>query len=520
MPSKWQWAVVVLVSAVLFGGSAIAQTLQMPFRFEDNRGQHTSGTAYTMQFQDANTSRASTETAVLTSTGSYAGRFNLSSNTNWSAVVATFKAAGSGPAPDFTLSATPAAQTITQGGDTTFTVTVTPQNEFAGTVNVGVTGFGSGAGGGCYPMSITGSGSCTLRISSNPVAQTGTFTVTITGTSAFLSHSTTVTLTVNPRWSGGITLVQSNADNGTGVLSVSVPFALANTAGNLIIAAVRLSTASQTASVSDTAGNAYAMAASTAQSTDGHQLSIFYANNIVAGPNTVTASFSGTNDHAWLSIFEYSGLDPANPLDGAAAAQNIGTAVDSGPTSVTSVPNELVFGAVGLPSGYSGEVTPGTGFSPLQQDAGPRAVVEGMTVSSTGSYDAVFNLSPGAAWTAAVATFKAAGSRPAADFGLSVSPSSRTVPQGSSTAYTVSVMPLNGFSGTVGFAVSGYGSGANLSFNPPTVTGAGSMTLTVSTTSSAQTGSFTLLITGGSDSLVHTASTTLIVNPSGGGMIP
>src|SRR5207249_799090 len=58
---------------------------------------------YGLLLQDTGTSRAANEHAVTAAPGQYAGRFNLSSSANWTAVVATFKpAAASGSAPTIT----------------------------------------------------------------------------------------------------------------------------------------------------------------------------------------------------------------------------------------------------------------------------------------------------------------------------------------------------------------------------------------------------------------------------------
>jgi hypothetical protein len=75
---------------------------------------------------------------------------------------------------------------------------------------------------------------------------------------------------------------------------VSVAFPGSNTAGNLIIAFVRMSTSTQTVSISDTVGNAYTQAVAQVQNADGSQVHIFYAKKILSGANTVTATFSST----------------------------------------------------------------------------------------------------------------------------------------------------------------------------------------------------------------------------------
>ena len=122
---------------------------------------------------------------------------------------------------------------------------------------------------------------------------------------------------------GGIAMVQSKSVEATNVPSFSTSFLSPNTAGNLIIAFVRMSTLTQHVSLSDTAGNLYTDCVSQPQNGDGHQVHIFYAKNIAAAAtNTVTATFSGTNNHPWMAVYEFKGLSPTDPLDQTAGASS------------------------------------------------------------------------------------------------------------------------------------------------------------------------------------------------------
>src|SRR5690242_14341873 len=118
-----------------------------------------------------------------------------------------------------------------------------------------------------------------------------------------------------PASNASILLVQSANVEGKGVTSVSQSFTNANEAGNLAIAFIRMSNTWQSVQVTDSLGNVYRDAVSQVQSDDGHQIHIFYATNVLAGVNTVTATFSEINNHPWLAIFEYSGVAVDNPLD-------------------------------------------------------------------------------------------------------------------------------------------------------------------------------------------------------------
>jgi DNA-binding beta-propeller fold protein YncE len=214
-----------------------------------------------------------------------------------------------------------------------------------------------------------------------------------------------------PALSGGISLVQSNAVEASSVSSISAAFPSANTAGNLIVAFVRMSTATQSVSVSDTAGNVYTDSVSQAQTVDGHQIHIFYAKGIGGGSNTVTATFSGANNHPWLAVYEYSGLSTTNPLDQTASAEGNSTTPSSGATAVTTSGNELIFAGAGLVANFTGTAGAGGGFAVQQQDNGTsRAINEVASVSSIGSFSATFNVNPTTNWSAVIATFRASPS--------------------------------------------------------------------------------------------------------------
>jgi len=105
---------------------------------------------------------------------------------------------------------------------------------------------------------------------------------------------------------------------------------------------------------------------------------------------------------------------------------------------------------------------------------------------------------------------------PEPDFTVGVTPATQSVPVGGSATYTVAITGQNGFSGTVGFAVSGLPSGATSSFNPTTVTGTGSTTLTVTVGSGTAPGSSSLQVAGTSGSLSRQGTATLTVVGGGG----
>ncbi len=100
------------------------------------------------------------------------------------------------PAADFIISASPASQTILQGQSATYSVNISPQNGFTGTVALTASGLPAGVTASFSPSPVGAGGSSTLTLSSSASAALGNFTVTIQGASGSLKHTTTVKLIV------------------------------------------------------------------------------------------------------------------------------------------------------------------------------------------------------------------------------------------------------------------------------------------------------------------------------------
>lgn len=94
---------------------------------------------------------------------------------------------------------------------------------------------------------------------------------------------------------------------------------------------------------------------------------------------------------------------------------------------------------------------------------------------------------------------------------LFASPPSQTVSAGAGTGYTINVQTNSGFSGSVAFGISGLPANATASFNPTSVNGAGSSTLSVMTASNTASGNYTLTINGTNGAVVATTTATLTV---------
>jgi uncharacterized membrane protein len=133
------------------------------------------------------TTATATGTYTITVTGTGSG---VPTHTATTSLTVNPPAAG-----DFSLSVSPASLSIKQGTSGTYTVSVTRTGGFTGAVQLSVSGLPSGVTAVFSPNPATGTTS-TLTVTATATAATGSFALTITGTSGTLSRATSATLVV------------------------------------------------------------------------------------------------------------------------------------------------------------------------------------------------------------------------------------------------------------------------------------------------------------------------------------
>ncbi|MDE3166074.1 MAG: hypothetical protein KGN36_09725, partial [Acidobacteriota bacterium] len=150
-------------------------------------------------------------------------------------------------------------------------------------------------------------------------------------------------------------------------------------------------------------------------------------------------------------------------------------------------------------------VTPasgGTASSTLSIGAGTANIGVPYTVTVTGTSGTLSHST----------TVSVTVTAPAPSFTLSASPSSLTVKRGTTGSSSITVTPSNGFAGTVSFSVTGLPSGTSASFNPTSVTGSGSTTMTLKVNKNTKSGTVAILtVKGTSGTLSSTTTVTLTV---------
>jgi hypothetical protein len=113
---------------------------------------------------------------------------------------------------DFALDASPASQSVTQGGGTSYTVTITPSGGFSGAVSLSASGLPNGATGSFSP-NPAGSSSA-FSVTTSATTATGTYRLTINGVSGSRTRATGVTLIVQAP-SHLLTLTKGGSGSGT-----------------------------------------------------------------------------------------------------------------------------------------------------------------------------------------------------------------------------------------------------------------------------------------------------------------
>jgi hypothetical protein len=221
-----------------------------------------------------------------------------------------------------------------------------------------------------------------------------------------------------------------------------------------------------------------------------------------------------TNAEAWVQIKNVvHWVQQTSPDFSLSASPNSLTITQGahGTSTITVNPVNGFSGSVslsasGLPSGVTAGFNPSstTSTSTLTLTASSTAATGTATVTVTGTSGSLTHT-----------TTISLTVNPAPDFSLSASPSSLTITQGANGASTITVNPLNGFSGSVSLSASGLPSGVTAGFNPSSTTSTSTLTLTASST--AATGTATVTVTGTSGGLTHTTTISLTVNASSGG---
>ncbi len=134
----------------------------------------------------------------------------------------------------------------------------------------------------------------------------------------------------------------------------------------------------------------------------------------------------------------------------------------------------VTYSLANLPFGVSGTFNPPTVTAPTTSTL----TLSTLDIATIGTSNfSIVGTSGSEVHTAAAQVVITAGP----NFTVSSAPASQSVVQGAGTTYTATVAISGGFNKTITFTAGGLPNGATASFNPTTVTGAGTSTMTVTT---------------------------------------
>lgn len=206
----------------------------------------------------------------------------------------------------------------------------------------------------------------------------------------------------------------------------------------------------------------------------------FTSSSLAAGTYSVTASYSGDASDA-SSVSPAASLTLTSVVATTTTLASSATSVTTG-TSVTLTATVSQASGANVPTGTvtftDGATTLGTGALSSGKATYTTSSLAIGTHSITASYAGDTNDTSS---TSSALSIVVTG---VPSFTLSASPTSATIPAGQSATSTVSVQPVNGFTGTATFACSGLPAHATCTFAPASVTisgGAATTTLTIAT---------------------------------------
>ena len=118
-------------------------------------------------------------------------------------------AGGTTSTPSFTLAASPTSVSVAKGSSGSSTISFTPSGGFSSSVALASSGAPSGVMVAFSPATISGSQTSSMNITVASTVATGSYPITVTGTSGTTVKTTTVTLTVTAAAAGDFSLAST-----------------------------------------------------------------------------------------------------------------------------------------------------------------------------------------------------------------------------------------------------------------------------------------------------------------------
>lgn len=407
------------------------------------------------------------------------------------------------PLPDFNISASPKTQTIVQGQSATYAVSLDSFNGYSQSVSLCCKGLPSGATPSFTPPSVTPPGTSTLTISTTSSVGTGTYQLTLEGNDSVIVHQVTVTLIVQQAPVLDFS-ISASPQARTINQSESAAFKVDLTSINGYSKSVSLSCTGlpsgatpsfNPSSVIPTGSSTLTITTTPTVTTGSFSLTIKGTEGSLTHSTGVTLNINAKPDFNVTALPKNQNVNQGQSVDYTVAVNATGSY-----SSIVSL------SCLNLPSGTSASFSP----QKVTPTGTSKMTISVAVTAQTGTYTlTVKGTNSSLTRTTTVSLTIQKSNAP--DFSMTVDPGTGEVVKGENAVFNISVSSVYGYSSKVTLSISGLPKNATAAFSPLSLTPGNGSTLTITTTSLTDTGSFLLTIAGANGTLSHSAQATLVV---------
>lgn len=461
-------------------------------------------------------SKLTVSTASETPEGTYTLTITGQGGEIVNSVEVTLVVEGTIAEPDFSLDVVPGGREITAGESTTYEVTLTTINGFASPVSFDVSGLAAGVTGTFSvnpvtpdPESGTTVYNTTLTIPTSSTTLAGLYTFTITGQGGDLTHSVQATLKVIEIPPDPDFTIQVEPGVREIIQGESTDYTVTITGVNDFNSSVALSVsglpAESTGSFSVTPLGVGGQSILTIEAGGSTPVGTYTL--------TVTGEGGGKTHPVTVTLTIKPGEQPEPDFQVVVDPQS--RAIFAGETTtygldfiaINGFSHKLFLSIDGMPAGVTAVFQPDY----VVADGESQLMISTTVDTVVGEYPLTITAKRAGKEHTVVVTLIIKEIPPEPGFELRAEPTLQTVYPGESAGYGITVIPVNGFAGTVSFSVSGVPGGVTAAFTADTVTAAGETRLQVSTTADTPRGTHPLMVTAVSGELKQTVEVRLVV---------
>jgi PQQ-like domain len=429
--------------------------------------------------------------------------------------------------PDFSLAASPATLSLTQGASGQVTLNSTALNGFSGPIAVAVNGLPTGVTASPTTISVTPGTPLVVTLTAAddaPVTPTAV-QVSFVGTSGTLTHTATIQLTVT---------AATQPSTGDFTLTAAPPALtlLQGASGQVTLNSTALNGFSGTISVAVNGlptGVTFSPTTITVTPNNPLVVTLTAATDAPATPGEVQVSFvgtSGTLSHTATIELTVSAVGPTGPdftitatpdmtVSQGALSDNVNVAV----TGINGFSGSVAFTVSGLPAGVTAIPSHSTVQigqpQPVAFQASDTATIGAATVTITGT--------SGALTHQATFTLTVTAPPPPDVVTLSLTPSAQTLEVDTFEQISVTANGPTGYTGAIRLDISGLPTGVTTNPSSPiTLTAGVAQTITFTAAANATLGSADVSFVGHINSVIGTADLTLnvVAQPTAGFDVP